>query len=65
MMKELINETDQLIFPLISAVMFLSMFVAALFWVYRKGGREVYARRSQMVFHDGTVKGTQKETDHV
>lgn len=64
MMKELINETDHIIYPLISAVMFASMFIAALLWVYRKGGREVYARRSQMVFQDGTQKHGE-DTQHV
>lgn len=63
MMKEFINETDHLIFPLISVIMFVTMFVMALFWVYRRGGREVYARRSQMVFNDGTQNA--KDTHHV
>lgn len=53
-MKAIINETDQLIFPLITVVMFTLMFLGTLLWVYRRGGREVYARRSEMVFEDGT-----------
>ena len=40
-------------FPLITAVLFFSIFVGTLFWIFRPGAKKVYDRRSQMVFEDG------------
>ena len=52
-MKALIlSQTDQLIFPLITVLLFTGIFVASLIWIFRPGSKETYARRSLMVFSD-------------
>lgn len=45
-----LSQTDLLVYPLIAVVMFASIFALVLAWVYRPGGREVYARRGRMIF---------------
>lgn len=52
MKAEILSQTDYLTYPLISVVLFVAIFTAAVLWVFRPGSREVYAKRSMMVFDD-------------
>lgn len=44
-----LSQTDLLVYPLIAVVMFSAIFMLVLAWVYRPGGREIYAERGRMV----------------
>jgi cbb3-type cytochrome oxidase subunit 3 len=47
-------QTDLLLFPLISVVLFVLIFSAAVLWVFRSGSKERYERDSALVFDDGS-----------
>jgi|JI10StandDraft_1071094.scaffolds.fasta_scaffold3092836_2 cbb3-type cytochrome oxidase subunit 3 len=49
MMSGILSQTNLLIFPLFAFVLFCSIFVGVLFWVFRPGSRAVYDARSRMV----------------
>lgn len=52
-MKALIlSQTDLLIYPLVTVVLFVGIYLASLLWIFRPGSKEAYARRSLMVFSD-------------
>lgn len=52
-----LQQTDLLVFPLIAFVLFFAFFLAMLVWVYRPGGKAVYAERSRLALHDGSPEG--------
>lgn len=52
MKAEILSQTDWLVFPLISVVMFVAIFVGVLLWVVRPGAREFYAARGRMVLDE-------------
>ncbi len=55
-MKALIlSETSHLIFPMISVVLFTTIFVGVIAWVMRPGAKEEYARRSAAILDDDEV----------
>ena len=53
MKAEILSTTEWTVFPLISVILFVGIFVGAVFWIFRPGAKKVYDRRSQMVFEDG------------
>ena len=52
MKADILTQTDWLVFPMISVVMFAALFVGVLIWVARPAAREVYAARGRMVLDD-------------
>ena len=55
-MKQLaLSMTDggTIVFPLIAVVLFVGIFLGFLAWILRPGAKQVYAKRSLMVFEDG------------
>lgn len=52
MKADILSQTDVMIFPLIAVVLFVSIFIAALLWVYRPGGKAVYQRHQELPFDD-------------
>jgi cbb3-type cytochrome oxidase subunit 3 len=55
-------QTDLLLFPLISVVLFVLIFSAAVLWVFRSGSKERYERDSDLVFDDGSEQSTHQQT---
>ena len=56
-MKGLVlSQTDLLVFPLISVVLFCLIFCLTLVWIFRRGSSAVYAERSALVFDDAEVR---------
>ena len=53
MKAEILSQTDQLVFPLVAAVLFVTIFVVAVWRVLRPGAREVGDKRAALVFDDG------------
>lgn len=49
-----LSQTPLIIFPLFAFVLFSSIFVGAIFWVFRPGSRALYDARSRMVLDDKT-----------
>lgn len=47
------TDGDTLLFPLIAVVLFVSVFLGFIAWILRPGAKQVYAKRSLMVFEDG------------
>jgi cbb3-type cytochrome oxidase subunit 3 len=47
-----LSQTDLLVFPLISVVLFTLIFCLTLVWIFRRGASAVYAERSALVFDD-------------
>ncbi|MCA9546807.1 MAG: cbb3-type cytochrome c oxidase subunit 3 [Myxococcales bacterium] len=55
-MKQLVLSAidgETLVFPLIAVVLFVSIFLGFVAWILRPGAKQVYAKRSLMVFEDG------------
>ena len=52
MKADILSQTDVMVFPLIAVVLFVGIFIAALFWVYRPGGKAVYQRYQELPFDD-------------
>jgi cbb3-type cytochrome oxidase subunit 3 len=48
-MSGVLSQTDLLAFPLFAVVLFCSIFVSMLFWVFRPGSRSIYDARSRMI----------------
>jgi cbb3-type cytochrome oxidase subunit 3 len=48
----ILSQTDLLIYPLVTVVLFTGIYLASLVWIFRPGSKEAYASRSQMVFSD-------------
>ena len=48
MMSGILSQTNLLFFPLFAFVLFSSIFMGVLFWVFRPGSRAVYDVRSRM-----------------
>lgn len=46
-------------FPLVTVVMFTTMFAAVLVWIFRRDAAAVYAERSRMIFDDDAGYGRQ------
>jgi hypothetical protein len=61
MLSEVLSHAQYIVFPLVSAVMFVALFSATLAWVFRRGAREEYVRRGRAALDDGTVE----RDDHV
>ena len=55
-------QTDLLVFPLISVVLFVLIFSAAVLWVFRSGSKERYERDSALVFDDGELSDATADT---
>ena len=53
MKAEILSQTDQLVFPLVAAVLFVTIFVVAVWRVLRPGARQIGAERAALVFDDG------------
>jgi cbb3-type cytochrome oxidase subunit 3 len=49
MMAGVLSQTHLLAFPLFAVVLFSSIFVGMLFWVFRPGSRRIYDERSRMI----------------
>jgi cbb3-type cytochrome oxidase subunit 3 len=56
-MSQVLSQTQWLVFPLVTVVMFTMLFTATLFWICRRGAREEYARRGLSALDDGAVRG--------
>lgn len=52
MKGDILSQTDWLVLPLITVVMFTVIFSAVLVWIMRPGARAAYAARSRMIFDD-------------
>lgn len=52
MKAETLSQTDVMILPLIAVVLFVGIFIAAVAWVFRPGGKVVYARHEALPFDD-------------
>lgn len=52
MKADILSQTDWLVFPLISVVMFVAIFVGVLLWVLRPGAREIYDARSRLALDE-------------
>lgn len=48
MKSAILTQTDFLLLPLVSVVLFTAIFLGAVAWILRPEAREVYARRSRM-----------------
>jgi cbb3-type cytochrome oxidase subunit 3 len=59
MKSEILTQTDHLIFPLVAAVLFVSIFLGAVWRVLRPGARQAFAQRAAIVFDDSAVAGPQ------
>lgn len=52
MKADILSQTDWLVLPLITVVLFTLIFSAVLVWIMRPGARATYAERSRMIFDD-------------
>ncbi len=57
MMSQVLSQTQWLVFPLVTVVMFTLLFTSTLVWIFRRGAREEYRRRSLSALDDGAVQG--------
>jgi hypothetical protein len=55
MKAEILSQTDHLVFPLVAAVLFVTIFVVAVWRVLRPGARQACAERAALVFDDGGI----------
>lgn len=52
MKGDILSQTDWLVLPLITVVLFTVIFTAVLVWIMRPGARDVYKARGQMIFDE-------------
>ena len=52
MKSDVISLSDYAFLGQIGTVIFVAVFVAAIFWIFRRGSKAVYAARSQMPLDD-------------
>lgn len=48
MKSEILSRTDLLFLPELSLLLFVLVFVGAVFWVFRPGSSAIYERRAQL-----------------
>ncbi len=67
MISEQLSQTDLLVFPLFAVVLFSSIFVGMLMWVFRPGARAGYEARGRMILdgNDTTETRNASEGPHV
>lgn len=57
MKGDILSQTDWLVLPLITVVLFTVIFSAVLVWIMRPGARATYDARSRMIFDDRDPHG--------
>jgi len=55
---EILSQTDHLVFPLIAVVLFVAIFLIALWRVLRPGARARYEAQARSALEDGQWAGT-------
>jgi cbb3-type cytochrome oxidase subunit 3 len=56
-MSSLVKQLDLAVTwgPMLVTVLFLALFIATLFWIYRPGSRHYYERQSLLPLEDGAA----------
>jgi cbb3-type cytochrome oxidase subunit 3 len=55
MKSEILSRTDLLWLPELSLVLFVLVFVGALFWIFRPGSAAAYERRARLPLVDDEI----------
>lgn len=55
MKSDVLANTDLLFMPEITVVLFVSVFVGAMFWIFRPGAQRQYAANAQMPLSDQPI----------
>lgn len=58
MKSEILSRTDLLLLPELSLVLFVLVFVGAVFWIFRPGSAAAYERRAQLPLDDDEITTT-------
>ena len=59
MKGDILSQTDWLVLPLITVVLFTVIFTAVLVWIMRPGARATYEARGRMIFDADETGGRQ------
>lgn len=55
--KDVLAHYDLPLLSCVGLLLFMAVFAAALFWVFREGSRDFYSKMSQLPFQDLTSDG--------